>query len=216
MICVDCGREPVRPKTGVYGKVPKRCTGCQEVFRLMRQRRAQAKHRLDPGVRERERVASRAVQATPEGRARNTTYKRQWVQAQREAGLHTFTLLPREEFEAMLVAQGGQCAICRQPETKLSAKGRVRRLSIDHDHATGRVRGLLCSMCNTALGNLRDDPALADAAAAYLRWEQLKEAAARMEAALGGEPVQVITRLRHRVPELQRDAADRMQEALGG
>jgi hypothetical protein len=41
--------------------------------------------------------------------------------------------------------------------------------NLDHDHATGKFRGWLCSRCNGAIGMLKDDPALADAAAAYLR-----------------------------------------------
>ncbi len=42
-------------------------------------------------------------------------------------------------------------------------------LHTDHCHATGRFRGLLCGMCNTAAGSLRDDPAVAEALARYLR-----------------------------------------------
>lgn len=47
--------------------------------------------------------------------------------------------------------QGGYCYICRR------ATGATRRLTVDHDHATGLVRGLLCRPCNTMLGHLRDD-----------------------------------------------------------
>ncbi|MEU3052209.1 endonuclease VII domain-containing protein [Streptomyces griseus] len=46
--------------------------------------------------------------------------------------------------------QGGKCAICRW------ATGKTRRLSVDHDHKTGEVRGLLCRPCNTILGHARD------------------------------------------------------------
>lgn len=61
----------------------------------------------------------------------------------------------------MYAAQDGRCALCRESEAN-------RRLAVDHDHKTGRVRALLCSRCNTALGNLRDDPALMIRAAAYV------------------------------------------------
>lgn len=44
----------------------------------------------------------------------------------------------------MLTAQGGGCAIC-------GAKPKTRRLHVDHDHASGAVRGLLCHRCNRAL-----------------------------------------------------------------
>jgi hypothetical protein len=49
-----------------------------------------------------------------------------------------------EEYAVMLEAQGGGCAIC-------GAKPKTRRLHVDHDHATGKVRGLLCHRCNRAL-----------------------------------------------------------------
>lgn len=52
-----------------------------------------------------------------------------------------------DEYEAILVAQGGHCAIC------LSTDG----LDVDHDHVTGRIRGILCGPHNRALGLLRDD-----------------------------------------------------------
>lgn len=57
------------------------------------------------------------------------------------------------EYAAMLAVQQGVCAICEQPELS-SIKGTPRSLSVDHDHATGRIRGLLCTRCNSMLGYL--------------------------------------------------------------
>lgn len=71
------------------------------------------------------------------------------------------------DYDAMFLAQDGLCAICRLPES-MTYKGQVKQLSVDHDHDTGRVRGLLCAACNFALGKFRDDPALLRAAADYL------------------------------------------------
>lgn len=68
-----------------------------------------------------------------------------------------------EQHDAMLVAQGGVCAICKGPPVGIG-----NRLHVDHDHATGVVRGLLCSNCNTSLGKMNDDPERLRAAAAYL------------------------------------------------
>ncbi len=48
------------------------------------------------------------------------------------------------DYERLLTAQGGHCALC-------PTKPKTRRLHVDHDHATGRVRGLLCYRCNRAL-----------------------------------------------------------------
>lgn len=69
-----------------------------------------------------------------------------------------------DEYNAIKEFQGGVCAMCRR------AKGTTRRLSIDHDHRTGEVRGLLCSVCNNILGHFRDDQELLRDAASYLRY----------------------------------------------
>jgi len=60
------------------------------------------------------------------------------------------------EYDALLQKQGGCCAICEKDET-MKIKGKVIRLSVDHCHETGKVRGLLCTRCNTGLGNFSDD-----------------------------------------------------------
>jgi len=70
-------------------------------------------------------------------------------------------------YEALLLGQAGLCAICRQTETA-TYRGRVKRLSVDHDHATGRVRGLLCHNCNVMLAGSRDNPTFLQGAIAYL------------------------------------------------
>lgn len=67
-----------------------------------------------------------------------------------------------EDYELMLAVQGGVCAICEQPSPRRT------RLDIDHDHATGEIRGLLCTFCNRAIGMLRDRPIVAARAARYL------------------------------------------------
>jgi len=64
----------------------------------------------------------------------------------------------------LLAEQGGLCAVCRDP-IGLGGKSGAR---VDHDHLTGRIRGILCNRCNVALGNFRDDPKILAAAIAYL------------------------------------------------
>lgn len=70
-----------------------------------------------------------------------------------------------DQWDEMFAAQNGVCAICLRPP---SGRGPNRFLNVDHCHATGAVRGLLCSLCNVALGRLRDDPAVVRRAAEYL------------------------------------------------
>ncbi|MFP5317536.1 MAG: endonuclease VII domain-containing protein [Acidimicrobiia bacterium] len=67
-----------------------------------------------------------------------------------------------EQYEAMLLAQGGGCGICRRtPRPDIS-------LHVDHDHASGAIRGILCFKCNNALGDFEDDPVLLRRALAYV------------------------------------------------
>lgn len=71
--------------------------------------------------------------------------------------------LTPEDYRAIMDFQNGVCFICQR------ARGVRRRLSVDHCHSTGAVRGNLCSSCNKYLGHLRDDPAAFERAAEYLR-----------------------------------------------
>jgi hypothetical protein len=72
-----------------------------------------------------------------------------------------------EQFEELKRRQGGVCAICGQPET-LVRQGGLCELTIDHDHETGQIRGLLCNNCNRAIGLLKDNTQVLRSAAAYL------------------------------------------------
>jgi hypothetical protein len=75
--------------------------------------------------------------------------------------------LTEERYAELLEAQQGVCALCHKPETVVK-HGKVQSLSVDHDHATGDVRGLLCSRCNTAIAVLDNfDEAWHDKAKAY-------------------------------------------------
>lgn len=68
-----------------------------------------------------------------------------------------------EDYDRMFAEQNGGCAICGGTPT------RTEHLHVDHDHETGRIRGLLCDSCNLGLGKFRDDPDVLAKAAAYLR-----------------------------------------------
>lgn len=68
---------------------------------------------------------------------------------------------------AMAERQGYLCAICRRVGG-ICKHGRIDRLTVDHDHLTGKVRGLLCDQCNRGLGMFKDDSARMFVAAEYL------------------------------------------------
>lgn len=72
--------------------------------------------------------------------------------------------LQRGQYEQLYEAQGGRCYICQR------ATGRTRRLSVDHDHRSGYVRGLLCRPCNDLLGHIRDDTLVARRIQYYLQY----------------------------------------------
>jgi len=74
-----------------------------------------------------------------------------------------------ETYDKMLREQSHRCAICGSQERQLhNATAKRTRLSVDHDHKTGKVRGLLCAKCNRALGVFQDDPNIVHAAYQYL------------------------------------------------
>lgn len=71
--------------------------------------------------------------------------------------------LTEEGYDELLKNQNGACAICGKGRNEMKS-----HLVVDHDHKTGKVRGLLCVQCNTSLGNLKDQTDLLKKAAEYL------------------------------------------------
>ena len=71
--------------------------------------------------------------------------------------------LTEEQFQTMLSSQDGKCSICGRERSQL-----VKQLCVDHDHETGKVRGLLCDKCNRGLGFFNDDHELLKKALNYL------------------------------------------------
>jgi len=78
--------------------------------------------------------------------------------------------LSTEQYESMVVAQKGQCALC--PQVDLPEK----RLAIDHDHKTGKIRALLCDRCNRGIGFFDEEPKRLRAAAEYIETHNLTKA----------------------------------------
>ena len=72
-----------------------------------------------------------------------------------------------DEYKSKLIQQRGVCAICGQPETA-TQRGKIKLLSVDHNHKTNQIRGLLCDKCNHLLGDCVEDVAVLDSAIRYL------------------------------------------------
>lgn len=96
-------------------------------------------------------------------RAERTAYNRAYHNARK------FKLTP-DQFQTMRDEHNDLCGICGDPETTLGRTGGKRELSVDHDHKTGAVRGLLCNQCNAIIGKRGADDSIPRlrAAIAYL------------------------------------------------
>ncbi|MGH7383314.1 MAG: endonuclease VII domain-containing protein [Candidatus Methylomirabilales bacterium] len=94
-------------------------------------------------------------------RADNARWRRENSGRLREYRLKSIWGMTAEEYRSLFDLQNGLCAICREPPGDQS-------LAVDHDHNTGKVRGLLCKNCNLGIGNFRDDAQLLISAIEYL------------------------------------------------
>lgn len=95
-------------------------------------------------------------------RKRRPWVKREWEWKQKYG-------IGRAEYNEMLAKQGGGCALCgAKPEEQAGRSTHKHVLYVDHDHATGKVRGLLCNQHNRAIGLFGDDAELLIKAAMYL------------------------------------------------
>jgi hypothetical protein len=90
-------------------------------------------------------------------------------QASHEKRVQNVYGLGEGDYDVIYKGQGGKCAICQR------ATGASRKLSVDHDHKTGEVRGLLCRVCNNLLGHARDDPEFFNRARDYLHRPPARE-----------------------------------------
>lgn len=138
-----------------------------------------AEHRAKDAARQREYERKQREQNPVEFRARKRMIalrfrerhsKEELLQRQRAVRLKCIFGLTMDQYRAMLAEQNAMCAICGHPHDEGLRKGLV----VDHNHTTGKVRGLLCRHCNTAIGQLKEDPSLFQRAVSYLA-QHLKE-----------------------------------------
>lgn len=90
--------------------------------------------------------------------------ERNRVRISEQAYVRTYGITSAER-DALFAAQGFACAICGSD----APKNKNGRWHTDHCHRTGKVRGVLCGQCNTALGMSQDDPSILDLMAQYVR-----------------------------------------------
>jgi len=154
--CKHCGKE--KPLQDFYadrkardGRRPE-CKVCNLAAR---------KARYDANPRP---YIERVMKWQRENRERHLAKQREYKESGRKAVSDRKSYLKRkygltlEEYDELLAAQGGGCAICGNPDAD----------NVDHDHVTGEVRGILCFNCNIAIGHIADDKDRLLLAFAYL------------------------------------------------
>lgn len=98
------------------------------------------------------------LQTDPEHKKKHMLSQRRW-HLKKNYGLSL------DGFNSILESQGGGCAICGTTSNQLESK---TRMVVDHCHRTGKVRGILCDLCNTAIGKFHDRTDLLTAAINYI------------------------------------------------
>lgn len=133
----------------------------------LRRRTKEGYHRLMDDPDRRERVRERARRYM-QAKIADPAYREQ-LRALRLKKAYGITA---EDYDLMLAVQGGGCAVCGKRHGFITRRKTKGRHAVDHCHATGRVRGLLCSGCNGLLAKAGDRPELLRAAADYLEFHQ--------------------------------------------
>jgi len=134
----------------------KECVVCDKEFEATRDWSKYCSHEC--------KLAMRSKREGGEARKeRDATYYQKNKRAARNRQLLRFFGITIEDYEEMLEEQNGRCSICGKHHTE---EGKA--LAVDHCHETGKVRGLLCSCCNTAIGLLQDNTDLLRNAIDYL------------------------------------------------
>lgn len=131
-----------------------------------------------PAVRKRNKKARESFNARHREyrkihRERYRLYLEKWNRSKRGKELKKIWHLKRygvtlEQWNSMWAKQKGKCPICETTKPK-KVRGRKNGWHLDHDHKTGRFRGILCLMCNIGIGYFNDDPKKLKKAISYLR-----------------------------------------------
>lgn len=120
-----------------------------------------------PALTERQLEAKRKYRASQKGKTSAKRYQEQ-TKEQRKWQMRNYNLkkeygISLIDYYRMQIAQDNKCAICGVGHNEIP-----KSFAVDHCHETGKVRGLLCFPCNSALGKFKDDPVLLRKAAEYL------------------------------------------------
>lgn len=145
---------------GLFTSDPKRCTGCDEEKPL----EAFKKTKSGKGGYDNLCLSCRRAYR----RARYHDTSTETARGDLSRLLRSRYGITLQLYEQLFEQQQGLCAACGKPEPRVHY-GKTMRLAVDHCHATGAIRGLLCSDCNRTLGLLNEDPERVEGLLRYLR-----------------------------------------------
>lgn len=157
-LCHSCAAQYAREQRRGYYRVEKQCSRCGEVKPI--RKFAKNKRRRDGRGSYCRRCRGEIM---AEWRKRNPEKHRENKRRERLKSKYNITLT---DYDDLLHFQNNVCAVCGNP----CPTG--NRLAVDHDHETGKVRGLLCTNCNMALGFAQDNPELLRELADYLEYHR--------------------------------------------
>lgn len=156
--------QQVKPLTDFYGWIRKKRDGTRSKGYQSRCKLCISEENKGKPNPNKERDKERKRTRRREGRIKPVS-----PEVNRKWDLRTYRMTI-QDYDAMVVAQKGVCAICKKPETTiLRITQSPRRLCVDHCHETGKIRALLCDKCNRMLGCAKDDCGVLLSAVEYLR-----------------------------------------------
>lgn len=163
--CLRCQRYLSSDRNPRFGKYCKKC------FRIIQNRKQRDKYKKDLIYR-RKRIDNNS----PENRKKRKKPTRksltpQQKEAARERMLHKKYGMTSQEFLDRVSAQQNKCKLCNRIFGEV--KGRLDTAQVDHDHATGKVRGIICGVCNTAMGKLGDTVEKIERIVKYMKFENI-------------------------------------------
>lgn len=143
----------MRPTQVIEGQ--KKCSRCGVLKSLWEFNRC---NKASNGRQGNCRECSRDVGKLATTRRRASEYYQENKEANFFTRIRRVFKLSVEQWDEMMLKQGGMCAICDEES----------KLGVDHDHVTGNVRALLCNQCNSAIGLLNESPTTIRKAAGYI------------------------------------------------